>query len=126
MSEAWHSRTFWAFFAAACAALLWPLVAAGLAARPAVLCPFVTRPAVPVPDRRKAGLPPASAAAQGVYAMRRANTPAALVIQGCGSANIFVFEVLPVLDREKIKLNVFYVASGELFELNPKAITRWR
>ncbi len=100
---------------------LWPLVAAGLAARPAVLCPFVTRPAVSVPDRRKAGIPPASAAAQGVYAMRRANTPAALVIQGCGVANIFVHEVLPVLDKEKINLNVFYIASVELFELLPKA-----
>ena len=63
---------------------------------------------------------PASAAAQGVYAMRRANTPATLVILGCGVANIFVSEVLPVLDKEGIKINVFYVASAELFELLPK------
>jgi transketolase len=96
-------------------------MAAGLKCRPAVLSPFVTRPAVPVPDRRKLGMPPASAAARGVYAMRRANTPATLVIQGCGSANMFVHDVLPILDKEGVKLNVFYIASAELFELLPKA-----
>jgi transketolase len=100
---------------------LWPLLAAGLKIRPAVLSPFVTRPAVPVPDRRKLGMPPASAAAQGVYAMRRAKTPATVVLQGCGAANLFVHEVLPILEKEGVKLNVFYVASAELFELLPKA-----
>ncbi|MFH2204558.1 MAG: hypothetical protein ABIJ96_15700 [Elusimicrobiota bacterium] len=100
---------------------LWPLIAAGLAKRPAALCPFVPRPPVQVPDRRRMGMPPAAAAAQGVYAIRRAKTPATVVLQGCGAATVFVYEVLPVLEREGIKLNVFYVASAELFGMLPKA-----
>ncbi|HET9004324.1 MAG TPA: hypothetical protein VFN39_10040, partial [Gemmatimonadaceae bacterium] len=48
------------------------LVAAALARRPAVIAPFVTRPAEPVLDRAALALPPASAAAKGVYRLRAA------------------------------------------------------
>ncbi|MFH1726611.1 MAG: hypothetical protein ABII00_18530 [Elusimicrobiota bacterium] len=99
---------------------VWPLLIAGLAARPAVLCPFVPRPPVPVPDRRALGLPPASAAAQGVYAVRRAPGRATVVLQGCGVATVFINEVLPRLDEENIRVNVFYVASAELFDRLPE------
>ncbi len=99
---------------------IWPLLIAGLQARPAVLAPFVTRPADMVIDRRQYGLPPAHAAVKGVYAIRRADPTAneqsgTLVLQGNGVATIFVQEVLPQLDAKGLNLNVFYVASAELF-----------
>jgi transketolase len=100
---------------------LWPMIAAGLRARPAMLIPFVTRPAELIVDRAAAGLPPASAAAQGVYALRRAEGAPTVVIQGSGAANVFVREVLPKLDAEGVRLNAFYIASAELFDLLPDA-----
>ena len=99
---------------------VWPLMIEGLKARPAVLAPFVARPAVTVPDRGRMGLPPASKAAQGIYAWRRADTRATVVLQGCAAATIFARDILPRLDREGIAVNVFYVASAELFDLLPE------
>jgi hypothetical protein len=91
-----------------------------------VLAPFVTRPADTVIDRRQYGLPPAHAAVKGVYAIRRADPTAdvqsgTLVLQGNGVATIFVQEVLPQLDEKGLNLNVFYVASAELFNRLPAA-----
>lgn len=103
---------------------VWPLMAAGLSARPAVLAPFLTRPAQPVPDRRALGLPPAEAAVQGVYSLRRADVAATVVLQGCGAASIFMREVLPRLDLEKVPVNVYYVASAELFDRLPAEAQR--
>ena len=99
---------------------VWPLLIEGLKARPSVLAPFVARPPVQVPDRLALGLPPAAHAAQGVYAWRRADTRAAVVLQGCAAATVFARDVLPRLDKEGIALNVFYVASAELFDLQPE------
>ncbi len=96
---------------------VWPLLVRGLLARPAVLSPFVSRPAEMVVDRIKLGLPPASAAAEGVYALRRADTLRTVVLQGSGAGNAFVSHVLPKLDAEGVAVNVFYVASAELFDL---------
>lgn len=99
---------------------VWPLLSAGLAARPSLLCPFVTRPAFPVPDRAALGLPPATAAAKGLYALRRcAQTQATVVLQGCACALVFTRDVLPRLDARGVALNVFYVASAELFDALP-------
>lgn len=103
---------------------IWPLLIEGLRRRPAVLAPFVTRPAELVPDRARLGLPPAAQSAKGVYAIRRADETArrrnaTLVLQGNGVATIFLNEVLPRLEREGLNLNVFYVASAELFDLLP-------
>jgi len=82
----------------------------------------VTRPAEIVLDRAKLGLPPASAAAKGVYAFRRAKGTArgTIVLQGNAVGTTFVTEVLPELDKNGIELNVFYVASAELFDLLPE------
>ncbi|HXS99326.1 MAG TPA: hypothetical protein VN915_01480 [Elusimicrobiota bacterium] len=94
---------------------IWPLMIASLNARPALISPFVTRPAIPVPDREKLGFPPASAAVKGIYALRRGGK-AAVVLQGHGVATCFTRDVLPKLDAAGLKLNVFYVASAELYE----------
>lgn len=97
---------------------VWPLLAASLRSRPAVLAPFVTRPACPVVDRAALGLPPAHAAVKGIYPIRRGGK-AAVVLQGHGVAHFFVRDVLPKLDAAGVKLNVFYVTSAELFESLP-------
>jgi len=103
---------------------IWPLLIAGLKACPAILAPFVTRPADLVPDRLKLGLPPASATVKGVYALRKAEPNVSdyhgtVVLQGNGVATIFVNEVLPQLDQRGLNLNVYYVSSAELFKLLP-------
>ncbi|MBI4678794.1 MAG: hypothetical protein HY748_14545 [Elusimicrobia bacterium] len=99
---------------------VWPLLIAGLAARPALLAPFVTRPPETVPDRAAMRLPPAEAAAKGVYALRRCKSDRTVVLQGSGVAIAFVRDALPMIDREGLDLNIFYVASAELFDLLPQ------
>jgi len=100
---------------------VWPLVASALAARPAVVAPFVTRPSVTVLDRPALGLAPAEAAAQGVYALRSARGPrdGTVVLQGSGITYAFVQEALPLLEEKGIDLDVFYVASAEIFDALP-------
>ncbi len=99
---------------------VWPLLAAGLARRPAVLAPFLTRPTETVPDRAALRLPPACAAKQGVYCLRRGRERAIVILQGSASAYAFIEEVLPRLNREGPDVSVFYVASAELFDMLPQ------
>lgn len=100
---------------------IWPLLVAALRKRPAVLAPFVTRPADLVVDRQAMRLPPPEAAVTGVYALRKADPSreynGTIVLQGNGVGTTFVQEVLPELDREGLNLNMYYVASAELFSL---------
>jgi len=101
---------------------LWPLMAAALNRRPAVIAPFVTRPTEKVPDRRALGLPPADSANSGVYLLRKAKKKNAgvVVLQGSDVGYAFVEEALPLLERKGIDLFVYYVASAELFDLLPR------
>jgi transketolase len=98
-------------------------LSAALAKRPAVIAPFVTRPAEKVIDRAASGLSPATAAATGVYALRRAEGKrhGSLVLQGNDVGYAFVEQTLPLLIRKGIDLDVYYVASAELFDLLPAA-----
>lgn len=100
---------------------IWFLVSAALAKRPAIITPFVTRPPELVLDRATLGLPPASAAAQGVYRLRAARwlSQGTVVLQGTGVTNAFLNETLPLLEREKLDLNVYVVTSSELFDMLP-------
>jgi transketolase len=97
---------------------IWTLLAAALASRPAVIAPFVTRPTERVPDRAKLGLAAASAAATGVYKLRaaRGKPDGVIVLQESGATFAFVNEALPLLDQAGIDLDVYYVASSELFD----------
>jgi transketolase len=105
-----------------CAKEMWPLMAAALRARPAVIAAFVTRPSEQVVDREKMRVPPASTAAQGLYALRQSkNAKGTIILQGNGVASTFVNEVLQPLDEQGIDLNVFYISSAELFDLLPDA-----
>jgi transketolase len=103
---------------------VWPLLLYSLRLRPAILAPFVTRPSDTIVDRETLRIPPPEAAVQGIYAIRSADRHAddyhgTIVLQGNGVATVFVSDVLPQLDREGWNLNVFYVASAELFALLP-------
>ncbi len=100
---------------------LWPLLSAALARRPALIAPFVTRPNETVPDRAKLGLAPATAARTGVYRLRaaRGSPDGALVLQESGVTLAFVAEALPQLEREGVDLDIYYVASAELFDALP-------
>jgi transketolase len=100
---------------------LWPLVSAALAARPAVIAPFVTRPPEVVPDREALGLAPASAAAKGVYRLRapRGKADGVVVLQGSAVTFAFVEQVLPLLEKAGIDPCVYSVTSAELFDRLP-------
>ena len=97
---------------------VWPLLAAALARRPAIIAPFVTRPSEVVPDRAKAGLAPATAARTGVYRLRtsRGTPDAVIVLQESAVTLDFTRDALPRLDRDGIDVDVYYVASPELFD----------
>ncbi len=102
---------------------IWPLLAASLNRRPAVLAPFVTRPQETVPDRDAQRLAPAEHAAQGVYRLRTAQGQAdgVVVLQESGVTATFVSDALPLLDRTGLNVHVYYIASAELFDMLPAA-----
>jgi transketolase len=106
---------------------VWYLLSAALAKRPSVIAPFVTRPNEQVLDREALGLAPASDAAQGVYRLRKANGSGdgSLILQESGVAYAFVTETLPLLERAGIDLDVWYVASTELFDSLPREERDW-
>lgn len=102
---------------------VWPLMAAALAQRPAVIAPFVTRPNEKVLDRAALGLTPAAEAAKGVYQLRRPRgTPdGVVVLQESGITYAFVEQALPLLEKAGLDIEVYSVASAELFDLLPEA-----
>lgn len=97
---------------------IWTLMAESLSMRPAVIAPFVTRPNETIVDREKMGLSPASACATGMYLLRKAkgSGDGTVVLQESGVAYAFVEQALPLLEKEGMDLNVYYVASSELFD----------
>jgi transketolase len=97
------------------------LVAVALAKRPALIVPYVTRPPELLLDRVKLGLAPASAASTGVYLLRAAKGKGdgSVVLQESSVTYEFVQKTLPLLEKAGIDLNVYYVASAELFDLLP-------
>jgi transketolase len=105
---------------------IWPLVAAALAKRPAIIAPFVTRPNENVIDRAQMGLAPAEDAVNGVYLLRkpRGKGEGTVVLQESAAAYAFIEEALPLLDKNGIDLWIYYVSSAELFDLQPAAKQR--
>ena len=97
---------------------LWPLTVASLVQRPAVLAPYVTRPAELIVDRKALGLAAAEESITGVYNLLQANgTPeATIVYQGSDVAYAFVAGVLPRLKEKGVNLDVYYISSVELFD----------
>ena len=102
---------------------IWPLLAAALRRRPALLAPFVTRPNETVVDRAALGLAPIEAASDGVYLLRapRGTGDVTIVLQESAVTYAFVEQALPLLDEAGIDARVYYVASAELFDaLSPQ------
>jgi transketolase len=101
---------------------MWPLVSTALTARPAVIAPFVTRPNEKILDRTKLGLAPVTDAVTGVYRLRRAGGRAdgTVVLQESGVTYAFLETALPLLETQGIDLDVYYVASAELFDTLPR------
>jgi transketolase len=97
---------------------LWPLTVEALLQRPAVLAPFVTRPSEVIVDRAALGLAPPEASVKGVYKLLAANgqPEGTVVYQGSDVAYAFVKDVLPRLRETGMNLDVYYVASAELFD----------
>jgi transketolase len=102
---------------------IWPVLAAALAVRPALVAPFVTRPAEPVIDRAAFHLAPAADARTGIYLLRApgSSRDGTIVLQESAVAYTFVLEVLPRLESDGILPAVYYVSSAELFDLLPVA-----
>ncbi len=100
---------------------IWPLLAAALSRRPAIIAPFVTRPSETVLDRARLGLAPAEDAVNGVYLLRRprGKGDGTVILQESGVTYAFVEEALPLLDRAGLDPWIYYVASAELFDLLP-------
>jgi len=105
---------------------VWFLVTAALALRPAVIAPFVTRPPENVLDRAALGLAPASAATQGVYRLVSAAGAGdgVVVLQGSAVTYAFLDGALPLLRAEGLDLDVYYVASAELYDALPEGERR--
>jgi transketolase len=103
---------------------IWTLMSAALAKRPAVIAPFVTRPTEKVLDRKALGLAPAPVASSGVYLLLRAEKKSrgTIVLQGSEVAYAFIQEAMPLLKKEGIDLDVYYIASAELFDLLPRPV----
>ena len=97
---------------------LWPLTAESLLQRPAVLAAYVTRPSETMLDRQALGLAPAEDSVKGMYKLLAANgkPDATIVYQGSEVAYAFAADVLPRLKEKGINLDVYYVASAELFD----------
>ena len=102
---------------------IWTLFSAALAKHPAIIAPFVTRPAEKICDRQALGLAPPADGFTGMYLLRRARgrRDATVVLQGSDVAYAFVQVALPLLEKEGIDPDVFYVASTELFDALPEA-----
>ncbi len=100
---------------------IWPLFAAALNCRPAIIAPFITRPNETVLDRAALGLAPAEAAVKGVYLLRKPRGKGAgtVVLQESAVTYAFVEGALPLLEREGFDPWVYYVSSAELFDLLP-------
>lgn len=100
---------------------MWLLVAAALAKRPSVICPFVTRPNETIVDRAACGLAEASETCSGVYRLYapKGRTRGAVVLQGSEAAYEFVTVTLPLLKKNGIAIEAYYVSSAELFDLLP-------
>ena len=102
---------------------IWTLMTAALNKRPAVICPFVTRPNEKIIDRKLSGLAAVTDTAKGIYLLRnpaKQNPDGIIVLQGSEVANAFVEKTLPVLIKDKIDVAVYYISSAELFDLLPE------
>jgi transketolase len=82
----------------------------------------LTRPPIVIPDRQGLGMPSHFEAARGAYIVRdyRPGQPqqGVFYVQGT-SAMTSIIKILPELERRNLNVKIVYVASPELFALQP-------
>ena len=102
---------------------IYMLVSSALMKSPAIIAPFVTRPSEKIINREALGLAPVTEAVTGLYLLRKAQgkSDGTLVLQGSEVAYDFIDIALPQLEKKGIDIDVYYVASTELFDLLPDA-----
>lgn len=100
---------------------IWPLMAAAIARRPAIIAPFVTRPNEKVLDRKALCLTPPEDSVSGVYLLRRprGKGTGTVVLQESAVTYAFIEGALPLLEKDGLDPWVYYVSSAELFDLLP-------
>jgi len=87
----------------------------------------LTRPPIPIPDRPALGMPSHFEAARGAYVVKayRPGQPqqGAFYVQGT-SAMLSIARLLPELNQGGLNVKIAYVASPELFALQPEEYRR--
>ncbi len=99
---------------------VWPLLITALMKRPCIIAPFVTRPNEKVYDRLKLKLAPVTESANGIYLVKKAegkDIDGTIIIQESAVMIEFVNKTLPMLEKDGINLNIYYISSSELFDL---------
>ena len=99
---------------------IWPLLVTSLRLNPALIVPYVTRPAEVVVDRKKIGFPDVWETVRGIYYIRRAKRAKATVLYQGAEVGIEMPAVVKALDKEKVDVNILYISSSELFSYLPK------
>jgi transketolase len=87
----------------------------------------LTRPPIPIPDRSALGIPSHFEAARGAYVVKDYQPgqlkQGAFYVQGT-SAMLSMVRLLPELARRGLNVKIVYVASPELFALQPEEYRR--
>jgi len=82
----------------------------------------LTRPPINIPDREKLGMPSHFDAAKGAYIVRdyRPDLPqqGTFYVQGTSSM-VSILKILPELEARNLNIKIVYVASTQLFNLQP-------
>lgn len=98
------------------------MIAAGLKLGPPIIALHLTRPAIPIPDRKALGMPHHFEAARGAYVIRDyapGKPPmGCVVVQGTSTTNNVV-SLLPELDRAALNVKVVAALSPQLFHAQP-------
>ncbi len=99
---------------------VWPLIITAIRKRPCIIAPFVTRPNEKVYNRTALKIAPAIDSVNGIYAIRKAQgkkSDGTVIIQESAVMIEFINKVLPLVEKDGIDLNIFYVSSAELFDM---------
>jgi transketolase len=99
------------------------LLGAAFAQDVPIVALHLTRPPITIPDREMLGMPSHFEAARGAYIVRDYRPDqvqqGAFFVQGTSSM-VSILKILPELDARKLNVKIVYVASPQLFYLQPE------
>ncbi len=103
------------------------LLGAALRLEAPIVALHLTRPPIPIPDRRALGMPSHFEAARGAYVVKEYQPgqpqQGAFYVQGT-SAMLSMVKLLPEISRRGLNVKIVCVASAELFALQPEEYRR--